>query len=63
MPRATLFFAALAVAALANFGLRLVHVSDVSIMVLAWNFAIVGLIWLVAARRGSPILGWPQAPR
>ena len=60
MPRAAFFFAALAVAALANFGLRLVHVEDVSIMVLAWNFAVVGLIWLVADRRGAPILGWPR---
>jgi hypothetical protein len=59
-PRITLVLGTLAVAALANFGLRLVHAADVSIMVLVWNFAVVAILSAIAARRGPRLLDWQR---
>jgi hypothetical protein len=49
VPRATLALGALAVAAIANFGLRMFHVGDVSIQILTWH---VGGALLLAAIAG-----------
>ncbi len=58
MPRVTLAFAGLAVAALANFGLALFHVGDVSIMVLTWHFGLVVVVSALAGWLGPMVLGW-----
>jgi hypothetical protein len=57
-PRTTLFCGALAIAALTNLGLKLIHAPDVSIMALAWSFAAVMIAAAIARRRGTPMLGW-----
>ena len=57
-PRATLALAALAVAALANFALRLHHLGDVSIMILAWHFGSVALLAIIGGLIGRQILNW-----
>jgi hypothetical protein len=67
-PRVTVALGALAVAALGNFGLRIFHIGDVSIMVLVWHFGSVALISVLAARIGRQVLNWrsvlvPVAPR
>jgi hypothetical protein len=55
-PRASLVFGTLAVAALATFGLRLVHIPDVSVMVLVWNFSLLAIFLLLTSRVRSPAL-------
>ncbi len=60
-PRATLALAALAVAALGNFGLRLYHVGDASIMVLFWHFGSVIVLSLIAGWIGQFVLRWKTA--
>lgn len=57
-PRMSLALAALAVAALGNFGLRFYHVGDASIMVLVWHFGSVILLSLAAGWIGRSILTW-----
>jgi hypothetical protein len=57
-PRATLALAALAVAALGNFALRIYHVGDVSIMVLVWHFGSVVVLSLLAGWIGKVVLNW-----
>jgi hypothetical protein len=57
-PRSTLAMGALAVAALTNLGLRLIHAPDVSLMALAWSFAAVALIATMAKWSGSSLLDW-----
>jgi hypothetical protein len=57
-PRATMAMAALAVAALGNFGLRLFHLGDASIMVLVWHFGSVIVLSLLAAWIGKLVLNW-----
>jgi len=61
VPRATLALGALAVAALANFGLRLFHLGDASIMVLYWHFGSVGVLSIIAASFGRYVLRWHHA--
>ena len=63
MPRLTLMLAGLAVAALANFGLVLFHVGDVSIMVLVWHFGFVVALSAVAGWLGPVMLGWRHQVR
>lgn len=60
-PRMSLALAALAVAALGNFGLRFYHVGDASIMVLVWHFGSVILLSLAAGWIGRSILTWKSA--
>ncbi len=62
-PRITLALAALAVAALGNFGLRLYHVGDASIMVLVWHFGGVVVLALVAGGIGQLVLRWKASGR
>ena len=60
VPRTTLALAAVAVAALANFALRLHHLGDVSIMVLVWHFGSVILLACVAGLIARHILNWQR---
>jgi len=62
-PRITLALAALAVAALGNFGLRVYHVGDASIMVLVWHFGSVIVLALIAGWIGQLVLNWKTAAR
>lgn len=57
-PRTSLVFGTLAVAALATFGLRLIHVPDVSLMVLLWNFGLLAIFLLLTGRIGTRPAGW-----
>ncbi|SUS07125.1 conserved membrane hypothetical protein [uncultured Defluviicoccus sp.] len=52
MPRLTAFFGALAAAALAYVGLRLVHLEDAALMVLVWQFGAVALLATVSGAFG-----------
>jgi hypothetical protein len=60
-PRVTIALGALAVAALGNFGLRLFHVGDASIMVLFWHFGGVALLAVLAAGVGRQVFHWGHA--
>jgi hypothetical protein len=62
-PRITLALAALAVAALGNFGLRLYHVGDASIIVLVWHFGSVIVLALIAGWIGRLVLNWKTIAR
>src|SRR5262249_24963918 len=57
-PRTTLVLGTLAVAALANFGLRLFHIGDASIMVLSWHFGVLILLSGFAAVIGPRVFRW-----
>lgn len=57
-PRLTFVLAGIAVAALANTGLRVFHVGDVSIMVLVWHVGLVAVFACVAAWLGPIALRW-----
>jgi hypothetical protein len=57
-PRLTLVLAALAVAAIGNFGLQIFHFQDASIMVLVWHIGSVLLLSLLAGWMGERLLGW-----
>jgi len=57
-PHATLMLAALAVAALVNFALRIYHVGDASIMVLVWHFGAMVAFSLLAGWFGTSMLNW-----
>ena len=57
-PRVSVALGALAVAALGNFGLRIFHIGDVSIMVLVWHFGGLALISVLAGRIGRHVLNW-----
>lgn len=57
-PRTTMALAALAAAALGNFGLRLFHPQDASIMVLVWQFGSVAMLTALAGSLGRSVLCW-----
>lgn len=57
-PRLTLALAALAVASVANFGLQFAHVSDASIMVLAWHLGAAAVLSALGGWLGERVLGW-----
>jgi hypothetical protein len=57
-PRVSVALGALAVAALGNFGLRIFHIGDVSVMVLIWHFGGLALISVLAGRIGYHVLNW-----
>lgn len=59
-PFATLALGALAAAALGNFGLRLFHPQDASLMVLVWQFGSVALMAGLAGCCGRHVLRWPR---
>jgi hypothetical protein len=57
-PMKTMAFAAMAVAALSNVALRIFHVGDASIMILAWHFATMVVVTLLAGWVGRRLLNW-----
>ncbi len=61
MPRLTVALGALAAASLGNFGLRLFHAQDGSLMVLVWQFGSVALLSMLACCSGGQILRWRHA--
>jgi hypothetical protein len=62
-PRMTTTLAGLAVAGLANVGIRFIHASDVSVIVLTWHVIAVFALSAVAASLGHRWLKWPQTFR
>ena len=56
--RATMALGGLAVAALANLGLRLFHPGDVTIMMLIWHLSAVALLLALACWVGPRVLPW-----
>jgi hypothetical protein len=61
-PRLSLALGALATAAIVNFGLRLFHVGDISLMVLVWHFGLVAVLSALAGIAAPRILAWRQDP-
>jgi hypothetical protein len=61
-PRLTLALAAVAVAAVASFGLQFAHFRDVSIMVLTWHLGAVAVLFALGGWLGEGVLGW-RPPR
>jgi len=57
-PRLTVALGGLAAAALGNFGLRLFHYQDASLMVLIWQFGSVALFSALASWSGKHVLQW-----
>ena len=60
-PRVTMALGGLAVAALANLGLRLFHAGDVTIVMLTWHLGAVALLLALACWSGPWILPWRHA--
>jgi hypothetical protein len=60
-PRLTTGFAALAVAGMANFGVRFVHPFDASFVVLAWHVVAVFALSAAAASCGDRVFNWRKA--
>jgi hypothetical protein len=60
-PRLTAFLGALAAAALAYVGLRLVHPQDAAFMVFVWQFGSVAVFAAVAGALGRWLLPWRRA--
>jgi hypothetical protein len=58
LPRASIALGAVAVAALANLGLRLFHVGDASMMILFWHLGGATVLTAVAAVAGRRLLYW-----
>ena len=61
LPRVSIALGALAVAALANLGLRLFHVGDASVMVLFWHLGGAAVLTGLAALAGRRVLYWCHA--
>jgi len=61
LPRVSVALGALAVAALANLGLRLFHVGDASVMVLFWHLSGAAVLAGLAALAGRRVLYWRHA--
>src|SRR5437867_1188947 len=61
LPRVSIALGALAVAALANLGLRLFHVGDASVMVLFWHLGAAAVLAGLAALAGRRVLYWRHA--
>ena len=61
LPRVSIALGALAVAALANLGLRLFHVGDASVMVLFWHLGGAAVLAGLAALAGRRVLYWRHA--
>jgi len=58
LPRISIALGALAVAALANLGLRLFHVGDASVMVLFWHLGGAAVLVGIGALAGRRVLYW-----
>jgi hypothetical protein len=57
-PHVTSAFGGLAAAGLGNFGLRLFHSQDVSVMVLVWQVGTVFILTIMVAWAGQYLLNW-----
>ena len=57
-PRLTTALAALATAGIANFGIRFVHASDPSFVVLAWHVMAVFALSAAATSAGNHVFSW-----
>lgn len=57
-PHVSVFFGGLAAAGLGNFGLRLFHEQDASLMVLVWQFGSVFVLAALAGSAGGYLLNW-----
>jgi hypothetical protein len=62
MPRLTLIFAGMAVAATVNLGMLLLHEGDVSIMLLVWHTGYVVALAAIGAWVAPALLRWPRRP-
>lgn len=62
-PCSTVAMAALAAAAIGNFGLRLFHMQDAALMVLVWQVGSVLLLAMLAGMFGRGVLRWPHRAR
>lgn len=62
-PRLTVALGGLAAAALGNFGLRLFHAQDASLMVLVWQVGTVAILSALAGLAGRLVLSWPRLER
>ena len=60
MPCTTVALGGLAAAGLGNFGLRLFHPQDASLMVLFWQFGSVAALTALGALSGRRFLRWPD---
>jgi hypothetical protein len=60
VPRTSLALAAVAVAAFANFAIRLHHPYGIGITIVVWHFGIVVLLACVAALVARHVLKWPR---
>lgn len=60
VPRTSLALAAVAVAAFANFAIRLHHPGGIGITILAWHFGMVALLACIAALVARHVLTWPR---
>lgn len=58
VPRMTIALGALAAAAVGNFGLRLFHTQDASLMVLLWQFGTVVLLASLGGLLGKRLFSW-----
>ena len=58
LPRISMLLGGLAAAALGNFGLRLFHPHDASLMVLVWQVGSVALLTVIAGWAGPRLLSW-----
>ena len=61
-PVLSVAFGGLAAAALADFGLRLFHPQDASLMVLVWQVGTVALLTAVSAAAGRRLVHWRHLP-
>lgn len=59
-PHMTVFLGGLAAAGVGNFGLRLFHPQDASLMVLVWQFGSVLVLSALAGLCGKYLLNWPS---
>ncbi len=60
VPRTSLALGAVAVAAFANFAIRLHHPSGIGITILVWHFGLVALLACIAALVARHVLKWPR---
>ncbi|MBI3435879.1 MAG: DUF1109 domain-containing protein [Proteobacteria bacterium] len=59
-PHLTMALGGLAAAAIGNFGLRLFHPQDASLMVLVWQFGTVAALSVLAGSIGRQVFSWQQ---
>jgi hypothetical protein len=60
VPHLSLALAAVAVAAFANFAIRLHHPGDLGLTILAWHFGMVPLLACIAGLLARHVLKWPR---